>query len=152
MTSHEGPSRLTVSRLQAEPLRDEDVGGGVGEAAGGAHLVPVPAVHPAHHSHPAPAAGLQSPGQVELRVPGAGQLQVPVLPPGEAVHLLAGVPLLGPGAAPRLVSKLVPAVSIRAVNEPLQSFTMPREGPYFYFYLLKAAKYATATTPQLRIY
>ena len=131
MTSHEGPSRLTVSRLQAEPLRDEDVGGGVGEAAGGPHLVPVPAVHPAHHSHPA-AAGQLSPGQVELRVPGAGQLQVPVLPPGEAVHLLAGVPLLGPGAAPRLVSNLVPAVSIRAVNEPLRSSIMPGEGPSIY--------------------
>ena len=58
-TSHERPSRLAVTRLQAEPLWDEDVGGGVCEAAGGPHPGPVPAVHPAHFSHPAPAAGLQ---------------------------------------------------------------------------------------------
>ena len=66
----------------------------------------------------------RSPGQVELRLPGAGQLQVPVLPPGEPLHLLAAVPLLGPGASPRLVSKLVPAVSNRAVNEPSKSYTV----------------------------
>ena len=140
-----------MSRLQAEPLWDEDVGGGVGEAAGGAHLVPVPAVHPAHHSHPAPAAGQLSPGQVELRVPGAGQLQVPELPPGEAVHLLAGVPLLGPGAAPRLVSKLVPAVSIRAVNEPLRSSIMPGEGPYKGLLFVEGPEYTTTIKNLLRL-
>ena len=113
-----------MTRLQAEPLWDEDVGGGVCEAAGGPHPGPVLAVHPAHLSHPAPAAGQQSPGQVELRLPGAGQLQVPVLPPGEPLHLLAAVPLLGPGAAPRLVSKIVPAVSNRADNEPSKSYTV----------------------------